>query len=186
MTVGAHHRQAIWVQGGVSAATVDDLLYAKIVPSFGLALAFGSFFYAGQAVLERRRTGRDDLCAQPFGVNTPGAFVFITSLVLPVFQQQLKLLPPDEAARASWETAVAANLLQGAFEVAFACVGPWLQKTVPLLALLTSLSSVGMAYLCERRAPTPRELAAAACSPHPKARSQPAARLTRARRVRRG
>ncbi|KAL1514841.1 hypothetical protein AB1Y20_003926 [Prymnesium parvum] len=139
--------ESIWASHGVSSDIINDLLYAKVVPAFGFSLAAGNLFYAAQSVLAARRSGRTDLCAQPFGVNTPGAFVFLSSLILPVFSAALKSHRPDEAARISWQTAVAANMLQGCFEVLFAAVGPWLQRAVPLLALLTSLSSIGMAYL---------------------------------------
>lgn len=36
---------------------------------------------------------------------------------------------------------------QGLFELVFAAVGPLLPRAVPLVALLTALSSVGLAYL---------------------------------------
>ena len=93
---------------GVSQDKIDDLVYAKIVPAFGISLAFGNVYYFAQAVIFSRQTGREDVSAQPFGVNTPGAFVFLASIIPPLFAAKASSFSPDEAATFSWQAAVAA------------------------------------------------------------------------------
>ena len=105
-----------------------------------------------QACALSRRTGRRDICAQPFGCNTPGAFAFITSITYPVFHAKLAAGDsPDAAAEGAWRVAVASNLVQGLIEIMLAAIGPAVQRGVPIVALLTSLSSLGFAFLYQAR-----------------------------------
>lgn len=129
-----------------------ELVYGKISPGIGISMAFGSIFYMFQALYVARREGRRDLCAQPFGINTPGAFAFISSIILPVYYHKLEYIDDkptntEEAAEFAWKVGVAANFVQGAVEVLCAIVGPQIQKGVPIVALLTSLASIGFSYL---------------------------------------
>ena len=70
----------------------------------------------------------------------PGAFAFVTSIIVPAYIA-------NGDAELTWRIAVAANFLQGSVEVAFAVLGPWIERVVPMVALLTSLSSIGLAFL---------------------------------------
>ena len=49
----------------------EDHTYNYMVPGIAVSMAFGCIFYVMQAQLKSRSTGRVDLCAQPFGINTP-------------------------------------------------------------------------------------------------------------------
>mmetsp|Transcript_18133 Transcript_18133/g.28886 ORF Transcript_18133/g.28886 Transcript_18133/m.28886 type:complete len:590 (-) Transcript_18133:191-1960(-) len=137
----------------LSAGFSNEIVYGKISPGIGISMAFGSVFYMFQALIVARHTGRQDICAQPFGINTPGAFAFISSIILPVYFKKLEYdqagnpTNVDEAATFAWKVGVAANFVQGVVEVAFAVVGPQIQSGVPLVALLTSLASIGFAFL---------------------------------------
>mmetsp|Transcript_16279 Transcript_16279/g.24538 ORF Transcript_16279/g.24538 Transcript_16279/m.24538 type:complete len:587 (+) Transcript_16279:54-1814(+) len=137
----------------LSVGFPDEIVYGKIAPGVGISMAFGSIFYMIQAMIVARNSGRIDICSQPFGINTPGAFAFINSIILPVFFKKLQYddegnpLNTAEAAKFAWKVGVAANFIQGIVEIAFAIIGPQIQTGIPLVALLTSLASIGFSFL---------------------------------------
>eukprot|EP00471_Norrisiella_sphaerica_P009565 CAMPEP_0184493730 /NCGR_PEP_ID=MMETSP0113_2-20130426/26806_1 /TAXON_ID=91329 /ORGANISM="Norrisiella sphaerica, Strain BC52" /LENGTH=123 /DNA_ID=CAMNT_0026879111 /DNA_START=123 /DNA_END=490 /DNA_ORIENTATION=- len=118
----------VCLQTLLAAGFPAEIVYGKITPGVGLSMAFGSIFYMVQAMMMAQKTGRKDICAQPFGINTPGAFAFISSIILPVYFKKLSYdgdVPTNtkEAAEFAWKVGVAANFVQGAVEVAFALIG---------------------------------------------------------------
>mmetsp|Transcript_9452 Transcript_9452/g.15172 ORF Transcript_9452/g.15172 Transcript_9452/m.15172 type:complete len:592 (-) Transcript_9452:138-1913(-) len=143
----------VCLQTLLSVGFPSEIVYGKISPGIGMSMAFGSIFYMFQALFYARSSGRTDICAQPFGINTPGAFAFISSIILPVYLKKLEYddnnnpINTAEAAEFAWKVGVAANFVQGAVEVAFALIGPQIQRGVPIVALLTSLASIGFAFL---------------------------------------
>ena len=85
------------------------------------------------------RSTRPRFFVQPFGINTPGAFAFVNAILIPVYF--------TKGAEMAWKVGVAANFFQGCIEVSLAVVGPLIQRVVPMVALLTSISSIGLAFL---------------------------------------
>src|SRR5579872_4588157 len=61
----------------------DSLVRTRILPGTAVAVLAGNLFYARQAMQLARRTGRTDVCALPFGVNTPSVFAFVFLAMLP-------------------------------------------------------------------------------------------------------
>src|SRR5947208_17184256 len=49
----------------------DELLYGRVLPGAAVSLLVGNLFYAWQAHRLAARTGREDVCALPYGINTP-------------------------------------------------------------------------------------------------------------------
>src|SRR5207237_925680 len=47
-----------------------DLLYGRVLPACAVSLLVGNLFYAWQAHRLAARTGRTDVCALPYGINT--------------------------------------------------------------------------------------------------------------------
>lgn len=121
-----------------------DIVYDRIFPGIAVAMLAGCIYYTIQAQMKAASTGRTDLCAQPFGVNTPGVFAFNGSIIIPIWAAGGGT---QEAGRTAWHVAVAANLLQGVIEIALSIVGPQFARSVPIVALLGALASVGLAYL---------------------------------------
>uniref|UniRef100_A0A7S2IZF4 SLC26A/SulP transporter domain-containing protein n=1 Tax=Zooxanthella nutricula TaxID=1333877 RepID=A0A7S2IZF4_9DINO len=124
----------------------DELVYGKIVPGVGVSLAFGCAWYTVMALVKAHRTGRTDLCALPFGLNTPGVFAFNTGIIMAVYYAEGGAQNPD-APHVAWQVGVVANFVQGAIEMLLAPVGPYISSAVPMVALLGSLASVGLAWL---------------------------------------
>lgn len=121
----------------------DKITYNFVVPGIGVSMFCGCVFYALQAQLKSAKTGRQDLCAQPFGISTPGIFVF-ASIVTDVFNANTG--NPD-AGRIAWKVSCLANVIQGLMEILLSFFGTAIIRVVPMVALLGSLASVGLAFL---------------------------------------
>jgi AGZA family xanthine/uracil permease-like MFS transporter len=97
----------------------------------------------------RRDENRNDVCAQPYGINTPGAFAFALSIILPDFlgphDESMSLQDKQEQA---WRLGIGANYVAAAILLSGAIIGRWIARNVPLVPLFTSLSGIAMAYLC--------------------------------------
>ncbi|MEC4750343.1 hypothetical protein [Methylomicrobium sp. Wu6] len=52
----------------------DDLIYRHILPGAAVSVLLGNLFYAYQAKRLAAATGRDDICALPYGINTVSLF----------------------------------------------------------------------------------------------------------------
>jgi AGZA family xanthine/uracil permease-like MFS transporter len=63
------------------------LVATRILPGVAVSILAGNVFYAWQARRLANRTGRRDVTAIPFGVNTPTIFAYITLILLPVYQR---------------------------------------------------------------------------------------------------
>ncbi|MGZ6034930.1 MAG: hypothetical protein ACXWLG_05790, partial [Myxococcaceae bacterium] len=55
----------------------DSLVYGRILPGAAVSLLVGNLFYAWQAMRLARATGRTDVCALPYGINTVSLFAHV-------------------------------------------------------------------------------------------------------------
>jgi AGZA family xanthine/uracil permease-like MFS transporter len=123
----------------------DALLFGRLLPGVAMSLLVGNLFYAWQARRLAARTGRDDVTALPYGINTPSVFAFVFLVMLPVF-----LATPgtdDQKATAAWQAGLAACVLSGLIEALGASVGPWVRRHTPRAALLAALSGIALAFI---------------------------------------
>ena len=56
-----------------------ELIYGRILPGAAISLVVGNLYYARQAMTLARRTGRTDICALPYGINTVSLFAYVFS-----------------------------------------------------------------------------------------------------------
>ena len=61
----------------------DTLIYGRVLPGVAVSLLIGNIFYALQAKKLADRTGRNDICALPYGINTVSMFGYIFLVMLP-------------------------------------------------------------------------------------------------------
>ena len=61
----------------------DALIAGRILPGAAVSLLVGNVFYGWQAMRLARATGRSDVCALPYGINTPSLFAYIFLVMLP-------------------------------------------------------------------------------------------------------
>ena len=119
----------------------QELVTARILPAVAFSILFGNLFYAWQAYRLGRGSGRDDVTAIPFGINTPTIFAYIFLIMLPVYER-------THDATLAWHMGIFASLVSGAVQAASAFCTDWLRRTTPLAALLSPLAGLAMAFLC--------------------------------------
>ena len=55
----------------------DSYIFGRILPGAAISILVGNIFYAWQARQLARATGREDVTALPYGINTVSLFVFV-------------------------------------------------------------------------------------------------------------
>lgn len=126
----------------------QELVLGRMLPGVSVSLIAGNLFYAWQAHRLAARTGRGDVCALPYGINTVSLFGFLFLVMLPVKIAAEKSGHSSDAAselafRAGLVAAVGSGLIEagGAFVVAF------LRRWTPRAALLSSLAGVAVTFI---------------------------------------
>src|SRR6202044_1735658 len=70
---------------GISAGSPPMLSYIR--PGAAISILIGNVFYAVQAHFVARASGRSDVTALPFGINTPSLLIYIYFVMLPVYER---------------------------------------------------------------------------------------------------
>ena len=118
----------------------QELVIGRILPGAALSILFGNIFYAWQARRLMLQTGRKDVTALPYGINTPSCFAYIFLIMGPVYQE-------TQDPTLAWQVGLLACLLSGVMETAGAFVGDWLRRHTPRAALLTALAGVAITFI---------------------------------------
>ena len=118
-----------------------DFVTRQILPGVAISILVGNLFYAWQARRLAIRTGRDDVTAIPFGVNTPTIFAYVFLIMGPVFTR-------THSATLAWQAGIFASLISGCVQTAGAFCTDWLRRHTPRAALLCPLAGLALAYLC--------------------------------------
>jgi len=113
----------------------------RVLPGVALSVLAGNLFYAWQARRLAAKTGRSDVTAIPFGVNTPTIFAYVFLIMGPVYAR-------THDATLAWHAGIFASLLSGAVQTAGAFCMDWLRRHTPRAALLCPLAGLALAYLC--------------------------------------
>ena len=122
---------------GFSAAFVTT----RVLPGVAFSVLAGNLFYAWQARRLAARSGRDDVTAIPFGVNTPTIFAYVFLIMGPVYAR-------THSGTMAWQAGVFASLISGSVQTAGAFCTDWLRRHTPRAALLCPLAGLALAYLC--------------------------------------
>jgi AGZA family xanthine/uracil permease-like MFS transporter len=117
-----------------------ELITSRILPGAAISILIGNLFYAWQARQLMLKTGRADVTALPFGINTPSLFAFILLIMGPVYQE-------TKNPTLAWQAGLFACLLSGVMEAAGAFVGDWVRRYTPRAALLTALAGVAITFI---------------------------------------
>lgn len=123
-----------------------DLVFGTILPGVAISFLVGNLFYAWQAMKLAEREGRDDVCALPYGISTPGIFAHIFLVMLPAKQLALSQGLPDPE-RVAWQAGLVATLAGGLVEFGGAFFAAKLRSLTPRPAMLATLAGVGMGFL---------------------------------------
>src|SRR5205823_9917206 len=123
-----------------------DLVYGHILPGAAISILLGNVAYAMQAKKLAARTGRTDVCALPYGINTVSLFAHVFLVMLPAKALATKMGAPDPA-RVAWQAGLLATFCSGAIEIVGAFVAERVRKATPRAALLSTLSGIAIAFI---------------------------------------
>jgi AGZA family xanthine/uracil permease-like MFS transporter len=118
-----------------------SLVFGRMVPGTAVGVLLGDLAYAALAWRLARRERRDDVCAMPFGVDTPSMFGLCFGVIGPAW-----LATGDADRTLAIGSAVLA--IMGAVKIAGAFFGERLRRSLPRSALLAALSAVAIALIC--------------------------------------
>jgi len=125
-----------------------DLLLHTILPAAALSIVIGNFFYAWQAQQLSARTGRNDVTALPYGINTVSLFAFVLLVMLPVKLAALgDGMSEADAARVAWQIGIAACFVSALLELAGALVAEQIRRYTPRAALLSTLAGIAISFI---------------------------------------
>jgi AGZA family xanthine/uracil permease-like MFS transporter len=130
----------IAVLGKLVCGFPDELLAGRILPGAGLSILFGNLFYAWQARRLMEKTGRSDVTALPYGINTVSLFAFVFLIMGPVYRA-------TGDARLAWQVGLFACLLNALMEIAGAFCGDWFRRHTPRAALLSTLAGIALSFI---------------------------------------
>ncbi len=116
------------------------LIYGRVLPAAAVSILAGNLFYSWQAMQLARSEGRDDVCALPYGINTPSVFAYVFLVMLPV-----KIVTGDP--HKAWQAGLVACLGSGLIEIAGALVADKLRTRVPRAALLSTLAGIALGFI---------------------------------------
>ncbi|CAF2093534.1 unnamed protein product [Rotaria magnacalcarata] len=128
----------------------NDIVYGSIAPGVALAMLWGNLYYVYMARKLAYKEKRGDICAMPYGINTPGAFAFVFGIIFPVYNNCIREANGSnkrECQELAWHVALASNFITGAIILLLCLFGEFIRRNIPGVALLSSLSAVGFTYL---------------------------------------
>ncbi len=123
-----------------------SLVHGRILPAAAVSILVGNLFYAWQAKALARRTGRSDVCALPYGINTVSLFghVFLVMLPAKLAAQAAGVTDPSTAA---WEAGLLACVGSAAIETGGAFVAERVRRATPRAALLSTLAGIALGFI---------------------------------------
>ncbi len=128
--------------GGLCGMTGENAKYVThyILPGAAVSLLFGNVLYAWQAHRLARATGRSDITALPYGINTPSMLVYILFVMQPVYQR-------TQSAEAAWQMGLVACLGSALIEFAGSFVAQSVRTRTPRAALLSTLAGIAIGFI---------------------------------------
>jgi AGZA family xanthine/uracil permease-like MFS transporter len=125
-----------------------SLVLETILPGAALSIMIGNCFYAWQSQRLSAASGRRDVTALPYGINTVSLFAFVLLVMLPVkLAAQNAGIAAPEAARLAWQLGLAACFLSALIELAGALVAERVRRATPRAALLSTLAGIAVSFI---------------------------------------
>jgi AGZA family xanthine/uracil permease-like MFS transporter len=123
-----------------------ELIYGRVLPGAAVSILLGNLFYSYQARKLAARTGRSDVCALPYGVNTVSLIAHVFLVMLPAKLLATRLGAPDPS-RIAWQAGLFATLCSGIMEFVLAFVAERVRKVTPRAALLSTLAGIALGFI---------------------------------------
>lgn len=123
-----------------------ELLYGAVLPGAAVSLLVGNLYYAWQARQLAARSGRRDVCALPYGINTVSLFGHVFLVMLPAKLGAEAAGAPDPT-RVAWLAGLAATLGSGLIEGFGSLVAERIRRATPRAALLSTLAGIALSFI---------------------------------------
>lgn len=117
-----------------------QLVLGRILPGAALSILIGNVAYFFQARRLARKTGREDVTALPYGINTVSLFGHVFFVMFPVMQ-----IFHDPML--AWRVGLVACLGSAVIEIAGAFVGDWVRRVTPRAAMLSALAGIAVTFI---------------------------------------
>ncbi|MAF13198.1 permease [Candidatus Poribacteria bacterium] len=117
-----------------------ELVLGRVLPGAAISILLGNLFYAWQARKLMLETGRDDITALPYGINTPSLIAYVFLIMGPIYRA-------TGNATLAWQAGLFACFLSGVMETAGAFVGDWIRRHTPRAALLSALAGIAITFI---------------------------------------
>jgi AGZA family xanthine/uracil permease-like MFS transporter len=114
-----------------------DLVLFRMIPGTAVGVLVGDLIYTWLAIRLMRETGRDDVTAMPFGIDTPSLFGIVFGVLGPVM-----LLTKDPVL--AWKVGMGVTVAMGVVKLILAFGGDWVRRAVPRAGLLGSIAGVAI------------------------------------------
>ena len=111
------------------AGIPHDIIKTTIIPGTATVILMGNIYFWWQGRCLARRERRHDVCAQPFGINTPDVFSFIFNIMAVVAKQRGHV--------DAYSAGLVANLMSGV--VTIAGCRPLLPPNLPPSSSISSI-----------------------------------------------
>ena len=131
----------IFLLGQCNIPPDSELITRYILPGIAMSLLVGNLFYGWQAWRLAKQTGRDDVTALPYGINTPSVIIYVYFVIMPV------ALSPEGSPELAWKMGLIACLGSGIIEFLGSFVGSRIRKTTPRAALLSTLAGIAIGFI---------------------------------------
>src|SRR5262249_30119094 len=123
-----------------------ELVYGRVLPGAAISILVGNLYYAFQAKRLAERTGRRDVCALPYGINTVSLIAHVFLVMLPAKMLAVKAGAADPV-RVAWQAGLFATLCSGVIEFVLAFVAERVRKVTPRAALLSTLAGIALGFI---------------------------------------
>jgi AGZA family xanthine/uracil permease-like MFS transporter len=121
------------------------IVFGRMFPGTALGVLIGDFIYTWLALRLARRTGRPDVTAMPFGLDTPSTIGMGVLVLGPAFVKfRASGLEPIAAGLETWYLGMAATATMGAMKLVLSFAGRGVQRLVPQAGLLGSLAGIAL------------------------------------------
>ena len=118
----------------------DEYIFGRILPGAAISILIGNFFYAWQARRLARETGREDVTALPYGINTVSLFAYVFFIMLPIVQETKDPIW-------AWKVGLVACFLNGVIEILAAFIAERVRRVTPRAALLSALAGIAITFI---------------------------------------
>jgi AGZA family xanthine/uracil permease-like MFS transporter len=121
------------------------LVFGRMFPGTAVGVLAGDLIYTWLAVRLARRTGRNDVTAMPFGLDTPSTIGMVLLVLGPAFLKfRAAGLDPNAAGLETWYLGMAATATMGLLKFLLAFAGRAVRRLVPQAGLLGSLAGIAL------------------------------------------